>query len=89
MGASTWLPFAVNIEKFLSRDESPTDRLNAGSERNIADTFVEGMMATLKNPPGHAIGSTPLPSTAVFLGHGVDDAYVDVELGRQARDTLG
>lgn len=36
-------------------------------------------------------GSTPEPSvltTPVFLGHGRDDAYVDVELGRQAHRLL-
>lgn len=27
-------------------------------------------------------------STPVFLGHGIDDAVVNVELGQQARDTL-
>jgi len=26
--------------------------------------------------------------TPVFIGHGSDDAYVDVELGRQAADVL-
>ena len=89
VGASTWLPFAINIKKFINKDESTTDGLDAASERSQADTFVEGMMSTSRNPVGHALGSKPLLSTAVFLGHGVDDAYVDVELGRQARDVLG
>ena len=45
---------------------------------------------------GVIIGDSAVPSrltkrlsaTPVFLGYGVDDAYVDVELGRQARDVL-
>jgi predicted esterase len=35
-----------------------------------------------------ARGQSALLATPVFLGHGVDDAVVDVELGRRAHEVL-
>jgi len=88
VGASTWLPFATNIEEFLSRDESFRNREKAGLGSREADGFVEVMMARLRNSLVDSRDSTPLLSTPVFLGHGIDDAIVDVELGRQAKLVL-
>ncbi|KAF4953112.1 hypothetical protein FGADI_6262 [Fusarium gaditjirri] len=75
---NTWLPFASSIKKYLSHEATPP--MDAGTE------FVAGMLAQSK---ASLPQSQPwVPSTAVFLGHGTDDAYVDVELGREARNIL-
>ncbi|KAK0385615.1 hypothetical protein NLU13_6792 [Sarocladium strictum] len=72
VGASTWLPFASDIEAVLDPEQDdPKDSL--GTE------FVKAMIGP--------IDQTQKP-ILTFLGHGIDDAYVDVELGRQARDVL-
>ncbi|KAF5625635.1 acyl thioesterase 1 [Fusarium sp. NRRL 52700] len=75
---NTWLPFASSIEKHLSND--PTSPMDAGTE------FVAGMLVHSK--ASLSISQERLSSTKVFLGHGTDDAYVDVELGRKARDII-
>ncbi|KAL2752125.1 hypothetical protein ACRALDRAFT_1058903 [Sodiomyces alcalophilus JCM 7366] len=59
--ASTWLPFAADVEDFLVQKTWPT-----------------------KGPEN----TEPKDATPVFMGHGTDDAYVDVELGRQAAHIL-
>ncbi|KAG9501588.1 hypothetical protein J7337_007279 [Fusarium musae] len=75
---NTWLPFASSIENYLSNEQkSPID---TGTE------FVAGMLAQSK--VSHPQSRERPPSTTVFLGHGTDDAYVDVELGRKARDII-
>lgn len=72
IGASTWLPFAADIEHALSgKDEE--------SENKIGSDFVRSMIGQ------DVKAQSPMP---VFLGHGTDDAYVDVELGRQAKDVI-
>ncbi|KAM0300084.1 hypothetical protein ACHAPM_007322 [Fusarium culmorum] len=72
IGASTWLPFAADIEHALSGNDKE-------SENNIGSDFAKSMIDQ------DAKAQSPIP---VFLGHGTDDAYVDVELGRQAKDVL-
>ncbi|KAF5967578.1 acyl thioesterase 1 [Fusarium coicis] len=75
---NTWLPFASSIENYLSNEQKPP--IDAGTE------FVAGMLAQSK--VSHPQSRERPLSTAVFLGHGTDDAYVDVELGRKARDII-
>ncbi|KAH7212231.1 Alpha/Beta hydrolase protein [Fusarium oxysporum] len=75
---NTWLPFASSIGKYLSYE--PTSPMDAGTE------LVAGMLAQSKVSLTQS--RERLPSTTVFLGHGTDDAYVDVELGRKARDII-
>ncbi|GKU22158.1 unnamed protein product [Fusarium langsethiae] len=72
-GTNTWLPFALSLQGYMS--ESPV----IGKEEGA--TFVTDML-------GQPASQNPGSSTPIFLGHGTDDAYVDVELGRQARDVL-
>lgn len=89
VGASTWLPFAANIEKFLCQDTvNDMGDSKAALESSEADAFVGSMMATLKDSLANPRGDRPFLSTPVFLGHGVDDGIVDVDLGRQARQVL-
>ncbi|CVK86483.1 related to lysophospholipase [Fusarium mangiferae] len=75
---NTWLPFAPSIEQYLSNE--PTSPMDTGTE------FVAEMLAQSNVSLPQA--QERLPSTNVFLGHGTDDAYVDVELGRKARDII-
>lgn len=76
VGASTWLPFAADIDKVLGGNQHEPHE-DSSSE---GDRFVRSMMASRDRQ-----AQSPIP---VFQGHGTDDAYVDVELGRQARQVL-
>ncbi|MCJ1365611.1 hypothetical protein MMC16_004736 [Acarospora aff. strigata] len=89
VGASCWLPFAVDVERFLG-GVCNTKNLESSSISETSDalTFVESMLGATKQSLLENGGSHALPSTPVFLGHGIDDAYVDISLGRQARDVL-
>ncbi|KAF5601307.1 acyl thioesterase 1 [Fusarium pseudocircinatum] len=75
---NTWLPFASTIERYMSHE--PNSPADVGTE------FVAEMLAQSKVSLPQS--KEMLLSTAVFLGHGTDDAYVDVELGRKARDII-
>lgn len=88
VGASTWLPFAESIEDYLGRDETGGEGWKARLESRETDTFVESMMAPLKRSLAGPYNSRTLLSTPVFLGHGADDAYVDIQLGRRAWHVL-
>ncbi|KAF4342826.1 acyl thioesterase 1 [Fusarium beomiforme] len=77
-GTSTWLPLASDIKDYFSSE--------ASSNTDDASVFVDGMLAQLKLALNKS-NERPL-LTPVFLGHGTDDAYVDVKLGREARDVL-
>ncbi|KAK3301127.1 uncharacterized protein B0H64DRAFT_429052 [Chaetomium fimeti] len=85
VGASTWLPFAANIQMLLCEDDG--NGADKGSSNiDPSDAFVADMLSTWNHSalsPGADRSLTPMP---IFLGHGVDDAVVDVELGRQARE---
>ncbi|KAK4230933.1 Alpha/Beta hydrolase protein [Podospora fimiseda] len=74
VAASTWLPFAKTIERLLDNQQP--------------GTFVGEMMASWRCHPEFAQRSINLFKTPVFLGHGTDDATVDVELGREATRVL-
>ncbi|KAK3310388.1 Alpha/Beta hydrolase protein [Chaetomium strumarium] len=87
VGASTWLPFSVNIEMFVGKGES-AHPAQSKPEANPSDAFVGGMMSSWTRPTTFPPTSTPLLSTPILLGHGVDDAFVDVGLGREARRVL-
>ena len=78
---NTWLPFAENLERSLpvSKDQAVTE--------STGDDDYDGFVQTLTSEfPKRDKDSEELPP--IFFGHGVDDAYVDVSLGRQARDVL-
>jgi lysophospholipase-2 len=81
---NTWLPFAANIERVFS-GQQVADR----AQDVEFDSFVEQMMAVKSTPSLTANAnqsSSRLPP--VFIGHGIDDAYVDLALGRQAASVL-
>ncbi|KAH7198795.1 Alpha/Beta hydrolase protein, partial [Fusarium flagelliforme] len=74
-GTNTWLPFASSLQ----------DSMSQGEEMSEDESVV--FLAEMLGPPPNQ-GQMSKRSTRIFLGHGTDDAYVDVELGRQARDVL-
>ena len=74
-GTNTWLPFASSLHNSLSQ--------SAEMSEDEGVVFLAEMLG-----PQSSQGQMLNRSTRVFLGHGTDDAYVDVELGRQARDAL-
>lgn len=78
VGASTWLPFAGSIGEYVSKTED-----NIGGRH-----FVESMMSHLSHLIAQPREFRGVLNTPVFLGHGIDDEMVDVELGRQARKVL-
>ncbi|KAK4250825.1 Alpha/Beta hydrolase protein [Corynascus novoguineensis] len=87
VGASAWLPFAATIQKFLSE----VDGLEAAKKApkvDSSDVFAAEMLSAWGRFRAGERTSNSLLHTPVFLGHGVDDAVVDIELGREARKVL-
>ncbi|CAM1511043.1 Fc.00g085560.m01.CDS01 [Cosmosporella sp. VM-42] len=92
VGSSTWVPFGDNIERILPSlrkgGESEEVRVAGKVEEPVIsdqqnleyDNFVRTMMAPRFSTPQDQL----FPNVPAMLGHGVDDAYVDVQLGRQA-----
>lgn len=72
VGASTWLPFCDSIARIVSNEQD--------AQTAVGDRFVEAMMGPWRQEEHMSV--------AVLLGHGIDDAYVDVQLGRQAARIL-
>lgn len=90
VAASSWLPFAEQIKRLsgsydVARDDTKT---TDPFDQVDGDAFVGSIMTEFKTALGQPDAILPILSTPIFLSHGSDDAYVDVELGRQARDTL-
>ncbi|KAF7560124.1 hypothetical protein G7046_g4035 [Stylonectria norvegica] len=84
-GSSTWIPFSGNIERTVPSLLKGVEVVGSDGETLIFDSFVEMMMA----PRLESLRRGPTtPSTPVLMGHGVDDAYVDIELGRRAAAIL-
>ncbi|RYP04411.1 hypothetical protein DL764_004467 [Monosporascus ibericus] len=86
VGASTWLPFAGDIEAILSK--RPTGASPAQTTAGDLRDFVEEMVAPLRDGLYQTDSAYPLLRTPVFMGHGSDDAYVDIKLGREAASIL-
>ena len=85
VGASTWLPFSADIEAILTK--RPTRSSAQAAWGHLRD-FVEEMVGPLKGDVYQTKQTCPLLKTPVFIGHGSDDAYVDMELGKEAADVL-
>ncbi|KAK4128845.1 alpha/beta-hydrolase [Parathielavia appendiculata] len=91
VGASTWLPFADELERHLGQEaQAQQDTIRADAREADSDAFVEEMAGatrrTLQEPSASQHGLLSVP---VFLGHGTDDVYVNVSLGRRAAVVLG
>ncbi|KXJ91860.1 Alpha/Beta hydrolase protein [Microdochium bolleyi] len=82
---NTWLPFAEDAQHVLCGTEDATSTQERHQHAGI-DTFASDMLAATRILDAQS--RDVLLSTPVFSGHGTDDAYVDFELGRQARDVF-
>jgi predicted esterase len=78
VAASTWLPSATALEELLSSQDTTSGLCDQKAE-------VTDIMAKLRRS---RLGRRTLLHTPVFLGHGTDDAYIDIELGRQTKSLL-
>lgn len=89
VGVSCWLPFAADIQYFLGETAS-AERESSGPvpETPQALRFVQSTMAATRASLDLHQRTHSLLSTPVFLGHGIDDAYVDIALGIQAKEVL-
>lgn len=86
VGASCWLPFASKMGvSSLNIDEQSRDLHLGGQE--CPSLIISGQETTKDSLQKH--GRThPLRATPIFLGHGMDDAYVDINLGHEAQNIL-
>jgi lysophospholipase II len=80
-GASCWLPFCQDVIRYLE-GERPNNGANI-SGNEVGLKFVDSTIV-LRTPNNAGL----FPLSPIFLGHGIDDAYVDVELGRAAKEAL-
>lgn len=87
VGASTWLPFAADIEAILSKRPADTSSPALMTVGDLHD-FVGELMAPMRDGLFESCWDCPLLRTPIFMGHGLDDAYVDVDLGREAARVL-
>ncbi|KAL0637932.1 hypothetical protein Q9L58_003010 [Maublancomyces gigas] len=79
VGASGWFPFAGQVEAILRESE--------GSEKQVA-AFLRNNLGLGDWIATSSAGLGLVLETPVFLGHGADDVWVDLKLGKQARDIL-
>ncbi|RMZ80400.1 hypothetical protein DV738_g2896, partial [Chaetothyriales sp. CBS 135597] len=79
---STWLPFATEIEELLLGPKTSVQFDFSKQDEQAKDQLLK-----MVSPTDHHKPDSPHP-TPVFLGHGADDAYVDIELGRQVLHVL-
>ncbi|KKF95423.1 Acyl-protein thioesterase 1 [Ceratocystis platani] len=77
------------IEKELQLLGGKAENMRTGpqSGSSVFDLFVKDMMEPAQHGPARKISKECL-ETPVFMGHGADDAYVDIELGREAKEIL-
>ena len=87
IGASTWLPFAADIEAILSKRPMGSSSLARMTAGNLG-SFVEETVGPLRDGLHQAGWACLLLLTPLFIGHGTDDAYVDMELGKEAAGVL-
>ncbi|KIH91839.1 hypothetical protein SPBR_01933 [Sporothrix brasiliensis 5110] len=94
---STWLPFASEITKYLGDEATAEVKISQTDDGKPVEplVFVQIAMAPLRKhikerPAALALdqNTSTILTAPVFLGHGRDDAYVDMELGRQAHKLL-
>ena len=97
VGASCWLPFAptvgsylayTNIDQSSTEAATPSPNVLDGTAVGGAQDFVTSMLKGASTALAAHGRELPLLATPVCLGHGTDDAYVDVSLGYQAKTVL-
>lgn len=81
-----WLPFAQQLEALLAERAVNASQI-CPIQHEISSFFFSEISGDEKFQVAHSPESSML-STPVFLSHGTDDAWVSVELGRQASQIL-
>lgn len=92
LGFCGWMPFVQRVED-LFRQPGLLPGGSARIKRLVSDFYlhtigVGSYERTRVNPNETTNDSLSILSTPVFLSHGTDDAWVPVELGRQAAQIL-
>jgi len=86
VGASAWLPFSKYIMHRAGSTAETDERDQSASDD--AQSFVDEMLGSTLPTTSDRSLSGELTLTPVLMGHGSDDAYVDIELGREVQTTL-
>ena len=81
VGASTWIPFDEDVYSILSSTHESNQLASPSSNDDFVKTMLASRLRLVRD-------GQPLPQVPVSLGHGVDDAYVDVDLGKNAKKIL-
>ncbi|OJD22896.1 hypothetical protein ACJ73_05755 [Blastomyces percursus] len=88
-GMCGWLPFANKIEGLLQR--VPREDVFTGGGMKVGCMVPKFLLDIIRWEGTQAINTARVErilSTPVLLLHGTDDAWIDVELGRQAHRNL-
>lgn len=91
LGFCGWLPFAHQLEDLLEQPdkvESPSRRPKGTRIQSLVSRLFPDSIGKPEVSQRNESGDTFLLSTPVFLSHGTDDAWVSVQLGRQAARIL-
>lgn len=87
--ASTWLPFAKEIDAYLGEKKAPVDDVDQfKAVQSIMAPLHQHLEQRREQQTAMTDARSSVLKTSVFVGHGRDDAYVDIELGRQAKQVL-
>ncbi|PGH36830.1 hypothetical protein GX50_00287 [[Emmonsia] crescens] len=91
-GMCGWLPFANKIEDFLQKVPEDTDTTTGGTKLGlmvpIPKLLLDIIGSSEETQASTADDVERMLSTPILLLHGTDDAWIDVELGRQAHRNL-
>ncbi|KAI9036932.1 alpha/beta hydrolase [Aspergillus affinis] len=91
LGFCGWLPFAHQLEDLLGHpnEAEPPSHHHKGSQvQSLVSRLFPDSIGKPEVSQGNESGDTFLLSPPVFLSHGTDDAWVSVQLGRQAARIL-
>lgn len=91
---NTWLPFAEDVQRILCDSEELTaeqEEIKPPEQQREAieaDNFASHILQATRQILADEESRDAFLSTPLFSGHGIDDAYVDIKLGQQARDVF-
>ncbi|KAJ5747036.1 uncharacterized protein N7511_008732 [Penicillium nucicola] len=86
LGFCGWLPFAQQLEGLLC-DSSLNKNSTLEAQRIVSGFFFDEISAQGRLQSRNSLENSVF-STPVLLGHGTDDAWVSVDLGRQASQII-